>query len=68
MGTVSEKHLRNTKIDDIEPMYSPLEKESVPLRNDSVESITSRQEILMNAAIVEEEYFIAPVQTITKTL
>lgn len=62
------ERLRDTEIDtDIEPMYSPLEKESVPLRNDCVESTASREEILMNAAIVDEEYFIAPVQTITKT-
>lgn len=64
---VFTEHLRNTKIDkEIEPMYSPFEKEFILLRDDNVENNTSRKEILMNAAVIEEEYFIAPLQTITK--
>lgn len=61
------ENLRNTKIDkEIEPMYSPFETESMLLRNDNVEHNISRKEILMNAAITEEEYFVAPLQTIVR--
>lgn len=47
-------------------MYSPFEKEFILLRDDNIENNTSRKEILMNAAVTEEEYFVAPLQTITK--
>lgn len=61
------ENLRNTKINkEIEPMYSPFETESMLLRNDNVEHNISRKEILMNAAITEEEYFVAPLQTIVQ--
>lgn len=61
------ENLRNIKINkEIEPMYSPLETESMLLRNDNVEHNISRKEILMNAAITEEEYFVAPLQTIVQ--
>ncbi|XP_043800458.1 glutamyl-tRNA(Gln) amidotransferase subunit C, mitochondrial [Apis laboriosa] len=62
------EHLRNTKIDnEIKPMYSPLEEKSILLRNDNIENNISKQEILKNAAILEEEYFITPLQIISKT-
>ncbi|XP_012341136.1 glutamyl-tRNA(Gln) amidotransferase subunit C, mitochondrial [Apis florea] len=62
------EHLHNTKIDnEIKPMYSPFEKKSILLRNDVVENHVSKQEILKNAAILEEEYFVTPLQTISKT-
>lgn len=61
------ENLRNTKINkEIEPMYSPFETKSMLLRNDNVEHNVSRKEILMNAAITEEEYFVAPLQTIVR--
>lgn len=61
------ENLRNTEINkEIEPMYSPFETESMLLRNDNVEHNISRKEILMNAAITEEEYFVAPLQTIVQ--
>lgn len=61
------ENLRNTKINkEIEPMYSPFETESMLLRNDNIEHNISRKEILMNAAITEEEYFVAPLQTIVQ--
>ena len=47
-------------------MYSPFETESMLLRNDNVEHNISRKEILMNATITEEEYFVAPLQTIVQ--
>ncbi|XP_017794498.1 PREDICTED: glutamyl-tRNA(Gln) amidotransferase subunit C, mitochondrial [Habropoda laboriosa] len=59
--------LRTTKINEnIEPMYSPFEKELIPLRDDNVESNTSRQEVLKNASVLEEEYFVAPLKNIIK--
>lgn len=62
------ENLRNTKIDNkIKPMYSPLEEKSILLRNDNIENNISKQEILKNAAILEEEYFITPLQIISKT-
>lgn len=62
------EHLRNTKIDnEIKPMYNPLEEKSIFLRNDNLENNISKQEILKNAAVLEEEYFITPLQTISKT-
>lgn len=61
------ERLHNTKIDNkIKPMYSPFEKKSIFLRND-VENHVSKQEILKNAAILEEEYFVTPLQTVSKT-
>ncbi|XP_076750331.1 glutamyl-tRNA(Gln) amidotransferase subunit C, mitochondrial [Xylocopa sonorina] len=61
------EQLRTTKIlEEVEPMYSPFEKQLIPLRNDNVEN-TSRKEILMNAAVLEEEYFVAPLQSPIET-
>ncbi|XP_043592525.1 glutamyl-tRNA(Gln) amidotransferase subunit C, mitochondrial [Bombus pyrosoma] len=61
------ENLRNTKINkEIEPMHSPFETESMLLRNDNVEHNISRKEILMNATVTEEEYFVAPLQTIVQ--
>ncbi|CAL7948694.1 unnamed protein product [Xylocopa violacea] len=61
------EQLRTTKIlEEVEPMYSPFEKQLIPLRNDNVEN-TSRREILMNAAVLEEEYFVAPLQNRLET-
>nr|XP_012145301.1 PREDICTED: glutamyl-tRNA(Gln) amidotransferase subunit C-2, mitochondrial [Megachile rotundata] len=53
--------LRVAKIDDkIEPMYSPIEKEFIPLRDDQVENNATRNEILKNAVLLDEEYFVTP--------
>lgn len=58
--------LRVAEIDEnVEPMYSPSEKESIPLREDRVEPNASRKEILKNAAVLEEEYFVAPLNKIS---
>lgn len=55
------ERLRMTKIsEDIQPMYSILEKESIRLRDDKVSDNVERKEILMNASVLEEEYFVAP--------
>lgn len=59
--------IRSAKIDEtIEPMYSPFEEKLIPLRDDKVKNDMNRQEILKNAVILEEEYFVAPYKSITK--
>lgn len=46
--------------DDIAPMYSVLVKENLYLRKDKTSLRYSQNDILMNAKITEENYFIAP--------
>uniref|UniRef100_A0A182SGM5 Glutamyl-tRNA(Gln) amidotransferase subunit C, mitochondrial n=1 Tax=Anopheles maculatus TaxID=74869 RepID=A0A182SGM5_9DIPT len=45
---------------DVEPLYSVLELEKLALRTDTVDDGDRQMEILQNAALVEEEYFVAP--------
>lgn len=55
------EHLRVAKIDDkIEPMYSPIENEFIPLRDDQIKNNATRKEILKNAVLLDEEYFVTP--------
>lgn len=44
----------------VEPLYSVLEQEKLALRTDTVDDGDRQMEILQNAALVEEEYFVAP--------
>lgn len=44
----------------VEPLYSVLEREKLALRTDTVDDGDRQPEILQNAALVEEEYFVAP--------
>lgn len=45
----------------IEPMYTVLENECLTLRNDEIDkNLPSREEILSNAVLTEEDYFVAP--------
>lgn len=62
------EYLDTIKIkNEVEPLYSTLEWEPIPLRNDDVCN-TNKDDILTNAAITEEEYFVAPLdQMIKKT-
>ncbi len=46
--------------DGVEPMISVLEEECVPVRPDEVTEGDIQEEILSNAAVTEEEYFLAP--------
>ncbi|XP_050074049.1 glutamyl-tRNA(Gln) amidotransferase subunit C, mitochondrial-like [Anopheles maculipalpis] len=46
--------------DDVEPLYSVLEREKLALRTDTVDDGDRQTEVLQNAALVEEEYFVAP--------
>lgn len=45
---------------DIEPLYSVLEAHPLRLRPDKVTDGNIQSEILRNAKVTEEEYFIAP--------
>lgn len=44
----------------VEPMISVLEDRSVYLRDDKVTEGNCRKEVMANAAVTEEEYFVAP--------
>ena len=60
--------LRTAKISDtVKPMYSPLENEFIPLRNDKVEHNICKRKILKNAAVLEEDYFVAPFKSNKET-
>lgn len=49
-----------------EPMYSVLEKEKLTLREDKVCEGNCRNEILKNAKLLEDEYFVAPLGNVHK--
>ena len=60
--------LRTANISDtVKPMYSPLENEFIPLRNDKVNDHTCKRKILKNAAVLEEDYFVAPFKSNKET-
>ena len=46
---------------NVEPMYTVLEDECLRLRPDDIEkNLPTRDEILSNAVLTEEDYFVAP--------
>uniref|UniRef100_A0A182W546 Glutamyl-tRNA(Gln) amidotransferase subunit C, mitochondrial n=1 Tax=Anopheles minimus TaxID=112268 RepID=A0A182W546_9DIPT len=45
---------------EVEPLYCVLEQEKLALRPDAVDDGNLQAEILQNATLVEEEYFVAP--------
>ncbi|XP_070166837.1 glutamyl-tRNA(Gln) amidotransferase subunit C, mitochondrial [Polyergus mexicanus] len=58
------ERLRTARIDEtVRPMYSTLENDRIRLRDDVVRNNVDRREILRNAAVLEEEYFVAPLAT-----
>lgn len=58
------EQLRTAHIDEtVRPMYSTLENDHIRLRDDVVRDNVDRREILKNAAVLEEEYFVAPLVT-----
>lgn len=58
------EQLRAAHIDEtVRPMYSTLENDYIRLRDDVVRDNVDRREILRNAAVLEEEYFVAPLVT-----
>lgn len=44
----------------VEPLYCVLEQEKLALRTDTIDDGNLQTEVLQNAALVEEEYFVAP--------
>ncbi|KAL6256173.1 hypothetical protein P5V15_012289 [Pogonomyrmex californicus] len=62
------ERLRAAHVDEaVRPMYSTLENEHIRLREDVARHDVDRREILRNAAVLEEEYFVAPLTTNRKT-
>ncbi|XP_071650018.1 glutamyl-tRNA(Gln) amidotransferase subunit C, mitochondrial [Temnothorax longispinosus] len=58
------ERLRTVGIDEtVRPMYSTLENYCIHLRDDVARHDVDRREILKNAAVLEEEYFVAPLAT-----
>lgn len=45
---------------DVEPLYTVLEQQNLYLRQDEINDGNCRDEILSNAKITEEDYFVAP--------
>lgn len=55
------ERLRTARVDEtVRPMYSTLENDCIHLRDDVARQNVDRREILRNAAVLEEEHFIAP--------
>uniref|UniRef100_A0A1Q3FBK2 Glutamyl-tRNA(Gln) amidotransferase subunit C, mitochondrial n=1 Tax=Culex tarsalis TaxID=7177 RepID=A0A1Q3FBK2_CULTA len=44
----------------VEPLYTVLEREQLALREDTVTDGNIQQDVLKNARVTEEEYFVAP--------
>lgn len=58
------ERLRTVRIDEtVHPMYSTLENNCIYIRDDVPRHEVDRREILKNAAVLEEEYFVAPLAT-----
>lgn len=60
------EQLRRVHIDEtVRPMYSTLEREHIHLRDDVAlpYDVNRRREILKNAAVLHEEYFVTPLVT-----
>lgn len=51
-------HRINTE--NVQPMYTVLEKEDLPLRADTITEGNCRSAILKNASVKEEDYFVSP--------
>lgn len=45
---------------NVEPLYTPLEDFPLKLREDEVTDGNKQSDVLKNATITEEEYFVAP--------
>ena len=53
--------IQDLDTDGVEPMYTVLENECLNLRTDEIDrNLPSREEILSNAVLTEEDYFVAP--------
>eukprot|EP00095_Tigriopus_kingsejongensis_P012549 snap_masked-scaffold821_size92673-processed-gene-0.5 protein:Tk12549 transcript:snap_masked-scaffold821_size92673-processed-gene-0.5-mRNA-1 annotation:"gatc_brafl ame: full" len=52
--------LEDVNTDGVAPMYTVLEEETLRLRPDLVKQENTREDILKNASVVEEDFFVAP--------
>uniref|UniRef100_A0AAG5DNU4 Glutamyl-tRNA(Gln) amidotransferase subunit C, mitochondrial n=1 Tax=Anopheles atroparvus TaxID=41427 RepID=A0AAG5DNU4_ANOAO len=50
----------NVETEGVAPLYCVLEQHKLTLRSDIVDDGDSQEEVLKNAALTEEEYFVAP--------
>jgi aspartyl/glutamyl-tRNA(Asn/Gln) amidotransferase C subunit len=50
----------NIDTEGVEPLYTVLENTNLELREDAVTEGNIRDDILRNAKVTEEEYFVAP--------
>ncbi|XP_073945247.1 glutamyl-tRNA(Gln) amidotransferase subunit C, mitochondrial [Choristoneura fumiferana] len=46
--------------DNVQPLYSVLEEENLSLRDDVITEGNCQKDILKNAAVTEDDYFVAP--------
>ncbi|CAO1402507.1 unnamed protein product [Diamesa hyperborea] len=52
--------IQNIDTENVEPLYTVLENHKLELREDAVTDGNIQQDVLKNAQITEEEYFLAP--------
>lgn len=52
--------IQNIDTENVEPLYTVLENHQLELREDVVTDGNIQQDVLKNAQITEEEYFLAP--------
>ena len=52
--------LKEVNVEGVRPLDSVLEDERLRLRDDEVKMDNDKEDILMNAAEIEEDYFVAP--------
>jgi Asp-tRNA(Asn)/Glu-tRNA(Gln) amidotransferase C subunit len=58
------ERLRTTYVDEtVRPMYSTLENEYIYLQDDEQQDHINHHDILKNAAVLEDGYFVAPLVT-----
>lgn len=54
------KRIENIRTDNKKPLYTVLENRPLHLRDDQVNEGNCREDILKNAKLVEDDYFISP--------
>ena len=60
METFTFFSLDNISCAGVEPLYSTLELETLPVREDLGLAPKNRRQLMENAVLTEEEYFVAP--------
>lgn len=52
--------IQNIDTENVKPLYTVLENHQLELREDVITDGNMQQDVLKNAQITEEEYFVAP--------